>query len=877
MTTQGTLKNARLSYALLVGALFSLTATAQQTTPSQPADDDEEVLVLSTFKVSGVQDDGYRSIQTISGSRTVENLKDVANSISILNRELMDDLAVTTMAELSEFAVTGERNSDPQNQEQYVFRGIVNSYQLRDGFIWYMPVDTFNLERVEILRGPNAFLYGEADPGGSLNQLTKRAGDKNFNKARVMVGSYDLYRGELDFNRKLNDQLSMRVNAAYQTASSPINYVNRDFQGLALAFKYQPFARTTIDVTYEYGKTTENRATPMLVERFSTTALVGSTTLLSNTAGGPTLFSNSGNIYNMVNTRVSQGQSIFLADDHLLPRQYNFDGPDATFNTDSQAFNISVEQLIGEKFQLEAIFNFQSSHADRMGVSGNYLGIYRDVTVTLPDGTANPNFGEFFTERYYAQRVRSNVVRDWRLSAVYDLELPFTTQRIVANLLQHQDNPTQSTYSEFVDPSSSFFSGSFIDANTKAAHASNNTITQRNFFRRRHYLNAGDDAALTAFRPIPGVSVLRNDTVAQNGSAGRQTNRRFYSPSYGIGSSGSYFKGRIRSMVGWRHDEFNSRLDRVFYNPITDQEYFVEDSARTYSKAELSAYNVGGVVHATKWLSASFNYAESYRISLGIGADGFLPGSKQGMPQGDGYEAGLRWSFLGGRLESNWVYYSSNQLRNRDVPIATGTVTTELAAFFPNIATSSRDTQTVNSSGMEFETVASLGGNFTLTWNLATTETETQDTIPELRAIQAMAHEAGNAIPITDAFIATIVDGTPVRGFTKVRSNLFGRYKFSKGSKLEGFMFGAGLQYREETFIGNLDRDRDGVAEQQWIPGYTLYNAMIGYSMPFRGDRVDFALNVNNLFDKDYYRATTASNASWGIGRTIRFSTTFRF
>lgn len=176
----------------------------------------DEAVQLSVFTVTGDKDEGYRSTQTLSGSRTVEELKNVANSISILNRELIDDLNVTTVTELMSFAIAGEPNTNPLEEERFVFRGIQNSFQMRDGFIWYLPKDTFTIDRVEVLRGPNGFLYGEATPGGVLNQVTKRAHGANFAQGRFSVGSFGLVRGELDVSRKLNEQLAVRINAAAQ-------------------------------------------------------------------------------------------------------------------------------------------------------------------------------------------------------------------------------------------------------------------------------------------------------------------------------------------------------------------------------------------------------------------------------------------------------------------------------------------------------------------------------------------------------------------------------------------------------------------------------------------------------------------------------------
>src|SRR4051812_20759783 len=77
---------------------------------------------------------------------------------------------------MSTWMVSGESNPEPNAtvSSRVILRGIPNAYALRNGWIWYSPRDSYSTERVEELRGPNAFLYGEADVGGANHQITKR-------------------------------------------------------------------------------------------------------------------------------------------------------------------------------------------------------------------------------------------------------------------------------------------------------------------------------------------------------------------------------------------------------------------------------------------------------------------------------------------------------------------------------------------------------------------------------------------------------------------------------------------------------------------------------------------------------------------------------
>ncbi|MEY2877848.1 MAG: Ferrichrome-iron receptor precursor, partial [Verrucomicrobiota bacterium] len=167
--------------ALLFCAALTLSARAQtaptSATPAKPAPAavPDEAITLTAFTVREDQDLGYESLQTTSGMRTVQNLKNLANSISIMNAQFIEDLGLTTMEEMATWMVSGESNPDPNAlvQSRVILRGVANAYAMRNGWIWYSPMDSYSTEKVEELRGPNAFLYGEADIGGAQNQITK--------------------------------------------------------------------------------------------------------------------------------------------------------------------------------------------------------------------------------------------------------------------------------------------------------------------------------------------------------------------------------------------------------------------------------------------------------------------------------------------------------------------------------------------------------------------------------------------------------------------------------------------------------------------------------------------------------------------------------
>ena len=240
---------------------------------------------------------------------------------------------------------------------------------------------------------------------------------------------------------------------------------------------------------------------------------------------------------------------------------------------------------------------------------------------------------------------------------------------------------------------------------------------------------------------------------------------------------------------------------------------------------------------------------------------------------GDGREFGLRWTFLGGKLESNWTYFITNATKNAANPAVPANVRQiELGAIFgAEIDTAGTDIQTTKSTGLELETTANLTKSWRLTWNFSKNDLETSERYPQLKGYQARAQARSLATPETDAFLASVPDGTPLPGFTKLRSNLVTMYRLDRGP-LKDFSLGGGVQFRDQSYQGNFDRNNDGVAEQLWTGGYTLWNLMLGYRTKIRDRRMDLSFNLNNLLDQDYFLSYALSTVAWGDGRTFRFA-----
>lgn len=850
------------------------------------------VTVLSPFEVTEQSGLGYRATKTLAGAGLAAEIRDLPSSISVMNREFMDDLMVTNIEELSKFFVSGEFDPAPEASISaggaVRMRGIPTG-NLRDGIYHPAILDSHAIDRVEILRGPNGFLYTGAGAGGNPNQVTKQALLKDAQTVRMVFGSYNLRRAELDVNRVVMDterhKLAVRTSIAYQDSDGWANHSARKFRGGLFTVNYRPFeGKTNINAVLDYGKDLVVMTPKILSDQYSTSERTGVTTPYSLTTGGRTFIPSLGLVYDTVGQRRTTGTNLALVDRSFIRPETNFRGPDAYNDTVNTSYGVTVDHRFTDALSIQLTARrMEVKKATRTTIGASQAAIYKDVNPTLPSGAPNPYFNAYYNEYVNREFYFKEPTTYYRAAAAYELKVPFMTQRFIGATHYHIYDPNFVSFSEFVDPRSSNFRGSFIDANTLEAYQANLATQNNNRFYRRFYLRDGDAPHLTNAAIVPGQSLYQRDTTA-DGNNGRLYWRDYWNQGASIGATGSYFKDRLHSFVGWRSDSFERRTGQLFNNVAKDTPTSPRLPAE-YTSADFTlpshprqnpgtdvrgeSINYGLVFHAFKFMSLYANYAESVSLNVAAGGVGLIPGSTIPSPKGFGEDYGVRWLFLDGAIESNWTYYKNNRTAGAAIPANVSR--DELALLFTGINPDATDSQTVTPEGVEFDTIINLSRNLRLVWNFSSNKLSNTDRYPVLRSVREDARSQGRPTPNTDAFLDSVPEGTPSAGFTKVRSNLVASYRFSNGP-LRNFSVGGGAQYREKTYQGNFDLNRDGAAEEIWTPAYTVVNVMLGYRTRLWDRAVDFGFNVNNLLDKEYFRATALSTGGWGEERNYRLS-----
>ena len=160
--------------ALPPAALLLLSAAAAfaQTAPSSaPARNPGEVIQLSEFSVSGESNRGYIASETMTGSRVKTQIADLPYTVNVLTSEFFEDFGIFELSD-NVIQIGGFTGLDVGGG--FNLRGFGSTSQLRDGFFRLGRYGASNVDRMEIIKGSNAAIYGRTSPGGMLNMVSKQ-------------------------------------------------------------------------------------------------------------------------------------------------------------------------------------------------------------------------------------------------------------------------------------------------------------------------------------------------------------------------------------------------------------------------------------------------------------------------------------------------------------------------------------------------------------------------------------------------------------------------------------------------------------------------------------------------------------------------------
>ena len=477
------LRSRALLLLLLPAPLGAQAIAPAPTSPPAPRSVPAEgAIQLSPFEVNTDRDTGFAAASSMAGGRLATDLRDTPVAYSVVTRDFIDALNLVDLQSAAEWTTSSTVAVDNGQQNfffnpvQYTVRGSGGGRPQRNFFPQFNNGDSYNLERYDFGRGPNAVLFGNGSLGGISSATTKRAQtNRPSRQLQFAVGSWSNFRSTFDVNQPLNDQFAVRAAGVWGDAGG---WRLKDFdkrQAVFLTTTFRPFRDGELRLEGEYGSNSRQVAVTFLNDRFSgwngtTYAAPRAVTTLPANANAIGVgrrganyfvhlpFEAPGYIFNYQNDPITlpggnsattpiagytsgSNLSFNTAGANLL---YELNVPAGRFDN---AERLSQFRVPGEEFTLspdlpilaQRFKDLQLTYSHRWGnlhfeVAGDINrtaavtngepnrdlpNVYIDINRVLPDGSANPNFLVPYGDGQYMRGFRTFSENNVRSALAY--------------------------------------------------------------------------------------------------------------------------------------------------------------------------------------------------------------------------------------------------------------------------------------------------------------------------------------------------------------------------------------------------------------------------------------------------------------------------
>ena len=228
--------------ALLVGALSNSAMAAEAAVEAEI----DEIIVTGRVLFS----------DQVNSLKAPTPVIDVPQSLSLYSAQEIIQRGFTSVAQIVNYTPGVNNSQGEGHRDSVVFRGVRSTADffidgMRDDVQYYRPL--YNLEQVEILRGPNALLFGRGGTGGVLNPVTKKGViGESFNTAQASVDTFGGFGFQVDSNFDAGEKAAFRINAMYEHLNNHRDFFEGDRFGINPTAKFLLSDNTTVDVSYEY-------------------------------------------------------------------------------------------------------------------------------------------------------------------------------------------------------------------------------------------------------------------------------------------------------------------------------------------------------------------------------------------------------------------------------------------------------------------------------------------------------------------------------------------------------------------------------------------------------------------------------------------------
>jgi iron complex outermembrane receptor protein len=214
---------------------------------------------VSPFDVSSHLDRGYRASNAVSASRFDAPVRELPFAIQAFTESFIKDQNPRDIHDIARYSpgVTYRSNDFNEGNANLAIRGFAVSsvpggtQVLRDGVIGPSILAFTNIARVEVVKGPSSFLYGQVAPGGIVNVITKSPQARFAATGEASVGSYGQYRTQIDVTGPASSTLRYRLAASYDQDIHYWEPYDAHSRNISPALLWQPSDRVSVSLKYE--------------------------------------------------------------------------------------------------------------------------------------------------------------------------------------------------------------------------------------------------------------------------------------------------------------------------------------------------------------------------------------------------------------------------------------------------------------------------------------------------------------------------------------------------------------------------------------------------------------------------------------------------
>jgi catecholate siderophore receptor len=236
-------------------------AAAVAATEAEGADGDQQTIVVTGQRPE------YGIKSTGTATRTDTLLRNIPQAMSVVSEAQIEDQSLRSIADLLLFVPGATPGTGESNRDQLTLRGNNTTADffvdgLRDDAQYFR--DFYNLDRVEVLKGPNAMIFGRGGGGGIINRVTKRASLSSGQQFIISRDSEGGTRGTADVDLAVSGAIGVRVNSVWEDGDSFRRDTEMKRYGINPTVGFVAGPDTRIDLSYEYfhDRRTTDRGIP---------------------------------------------------------------------------------------------------------------------------------------------------------------------------------------------------------------------------------------------------------------------------------------------------------------------------------------------------------------------------------------------------------------------------------------------------------------------------------------------------------------------------------------------------------------------------------------------------------------------------------------